>query len=194
MRTLVLTCVVLTVTVATARAQPAPRGLGVEVEGGAGYSVGGGLEGHAPSLPTWTVGATIWVSRHWGLSGSRVVGIGDDPIAQPSAGQENPVSDRDYLAQTGLRFWRWSVRHRRGDGPWRWVAGLGIVHGRWGERVRFRDDGRVLESRQGWGGFLVELQGERSLSPHLALRAGLTYNGFTDPIVFHPQGTVVIRF
>jgi hypothetical protein len=126
------------------------------------------------------------------LSGSRVIGIGEDPIAQPP--EVNPLSDRDYLAQDGLRFWRWSVRHRRGTGPWRLVAGVGIVHGRWGERFRLRADGRVLDANQQWGGFLLEIQGERALTAHLALRAGLTYNGFTDPIVFHPQGTLVLRF
>lgn len=176
----------------SARAQnhqpPATR---VEVEGGAGYSVGGGLEGPAPSVASWSAGVSVWLTQHWGLSMSRIAGIGDEVLPRQSAGAGG---DREAVLTTGLRVYRIGGRYRRALGRTRLVAGLGVVQGSHIDRSRLLSDGRIVEASHRWGGLLAELHGERDLSQRLALRVGISFNGSSDPFVIQPQGTLVLRF
>jgi hypothetical protein len=74
------------------------------------------------------------------------------------------------------------------------VAGLGVVGGRHVDRSRLLADGRVTEAKNVWGGWLAEVYAEQRLTQHLALRGGLSVNGYRDPFVIQPQGSLVLRF
>jgi len=184
-----LASLVLAVTPAAAQA---PSRLDLEV--GPGYSIGTGLEDPAPDLGTMSLGATMWLSRTWGVALVRVASYGDDLYDEPF-----DSGSAITRGTTELRYVRLTARHRRTVGEkWGLVLGAGIV-----ARASFRDVSD-LRSASGlvrfegpeirWGGLSAEIYVDRSLLRHLSLRAGLSLDTGTETTVFLPAVVAVVRF
>jgi hypothetical protein len=145
-----------------------------EGEFGAGYVFGGGTENPGPSLPAFDVGFVVWPTGRWGIAARLVEGPGED-LHEPIAS-----SDRTFLGAGHLHYWsvtaqhRWTVNQSFGV-----QTGFGLMFdGRFATVQEFHDPvlGRRAEPDTFFTGFSLEGLVTRTLSRHLGIKGGVTYD------------------
>lgn len=172
-----------------AHGQSGPR---FSVEGGPGFAVGSGTEDPAPSLPTVSLGAGLWLGRQWGIAVAHVRGIGEDRVDPPVDG-----GDRLFAGKEALQYTRAVMRYRRSMGPGDLVAGAGLVLGAsyvYLDYLKTPSGLRRLKPTTSWGGIGLEMYFDRRVSRHVHVRVGATLDTGIETTVVQPVLLGVIGF
>lgn len=155
--------------------------------------MGRGAENPAPSLPVLSLGAALWFAERWGLAVTHVRSYGEDLRKPPVEGM-----DRIFAGAEDLRYTRAVARYRKEvASAGNVVLGFGFVLGGSFTDIDFLKTPGGLERlrpKSKWGGFAVEAYFQRSLLPHVDVRAGGTLDTGTETTVFQPVVLGVIAF
>ncbi len=163
----------------------------VEFFAGGGYGFGGGSEEGAPSLPTFDLGAGLWLSKHWGLSFSYTGGPSEDRF--PVRGESG---DRVFIGRRDLQLWRITVRRRQmlpGDAEF--LLGLGIAWGDFEEIViGLPPLPQDVGFDQAFNALSFELLLGKRISKHWWIRGGAIFDVNTESNLVQPVGMLVLAF
>jgi hypothetical protein len=165
----------------------------VEVEFGPGFAIGSGSENPAPSLPTLSLGAVVWLVERWGIAVTHVRSYGEDL-------REPPVEsmDRVFGGAEDLQYTRAVARYRRGVfSAGDIVLGVGFVFGGSFTDIDFLKTPAGLERlrpKSRWGGFAVEGYFQRFWRAHIGVRVGSTLDTNVETTAFEPVMLGVFAF
>ncbi len=137
---------------------------------GAGY-----LWAHsAPGFPVYDLGLAVWFSRYWGVAGRYVQAVGDDVSGRVGA----------------PRYSTLTARYRAFVAP-----GIDLTVGA-GARMTGSREVVWMEDRESWGeGFVLELLVGRTLSGHVGIKGGVTFQGdWREDVVVLPEILAVVSF
>ena len=162
-----------------------------DVEAGPGFANGSGTS-PAPSLPTASFGAGLWLTNRWGLAAVHVRSIGEDRFEPPI-----DARDRVFAGKEALRYTRVVARYRKPVGPGDIVAGVGLVLGAsyaYIDYLKTPSGLQRLGGRAGWGGLGLEMYFDRRVSRHVGFRAGVTLDTGTETTVVQPVLQGIVTF
>jgi hypothetical protein len=163
-----------------------------DLEAGAGLAIGGGVENSAPSLPTVSFGAAVWLGRQWGIAVNHVTSYGEDRWEPPIE-----TTTRIFAGQEHLRYTRITGRYRRQVGGGDIVLGFGVIVGGSYANIVFlksSDRSQRQSVKTTWQGVTVEVSFFQAFSESLGARVGIALDTGTETTVLRPFALAVYSF
>jgi hypothetical protein len=162
----------------------------VELELGAGYVFGGGVEDPGPSLATVDAAVAVWPSERWGVAVRLVEGPGED-LHEPIAS-----GDRTFFGLADLHYWTVTARRRIPLSSARRIdVGFGgLFGGRFSSVEQLHDPPLRGGARTTFSGFALESFLTQSVADHFAVRGGATLDFSLETTNFQPVILAVLKF